>query len=172
MDILISMQNKLFSQSDLAKIFADVKPKTLFSWLDRGLYEWAAEESDARGKNRSYTLENVVQVGIVKELAGLNLPLSLVKAVMDQFFHKVRKALPLYTEPGLTLNEAFSRALIIGKYKQQRYLPSFPMLGLKKLDEARDFLNQNPDLSTLIVVNVPAIKKEVEFQIERVGLKK
>jgi hypothetical protein len=33
-------------------------------------------------------------------------------------------------------------------------------------------LNQNPNLSILIVVNVPAIKKEVEFQIERSGVKK
>jgi DNA-binding transcriptional MerR regulator len=166
------MQNKLFSQGDLAKIFADVNRKTLFSWLDRGLYEWAAEESDARGKNRSYSYENVVQVGIVKELAGLNLPLKMVEFIMDQYFHKTRK--PSLFEEKITLDEAFSRALIIGKDKQQRGWEKREAIlyGLKKLDEARDFLNQNPNLSILIVVNVPAIKKEVEFQIERSGVKK
>ena len=77
--------DRIFSQGKVGRINPDVSRKTLFVWGKYGLFEWAAERRDARGVQREYSLWNLYQIGIVRELAVLNIPLENIRIIMDRY---------------------------------------------------------------------------------------
>lgn len=77
---------KLWSQKEANPFFPDVPNKTQAHWLKLGLVQWEEEEIDGRGLHRHYSIYNLYQFAIVRELAALNLSIDWIKSLMEIFF--------------------------------------------------------------------------------------
>jgi hypothetical protein len=167
-----------FPHGKLPKIFPDVSRKTLFLWARLGLFEWAGEERDSRGIKRLYSLFNLCQVGLVRKLAGLNTPLDMIMLIMDKYFldHIQRPAL-LPKLPGESSElpsktDVMTKCLILSEDKRKRGWVGKSVSGfaLREFSQVGKYIKTNPDLTTFIVVNLPAIVKDVHASIKEAGL--
>jgi DNA-binding transcriptional MerR regulator len=79
------MSNRLYTQREVSDIFYDVPNKTLIYWARQGFVEWVAETRDARGIARLYNRWNLFQIGLVRELAGLGIPVHWIRSILDGF---------------------------------------------------------------------------------------
>lgn len=77
------MTARLYSQSEVNRIFAHIPSQTLFHWIRTGLVEWSDAHQDRRGKHRLYSLENLWRIGLVEELMSLNLPISEARVLVE-----------------------------------------------------------------------------------------
>jgi DNA-binding transcriptional MerR regulator len=65
------MNDRLFSQGEVYKIFASIPRRTLHYWAQLGLIEWREAHEDRRGAHRLYSLPDLWQIGLMEELAAL-----------------------------------------------------------------------------------------------------
>jgi DNA-binding transcriptional MerR regulator len=82
------MYAKRFNQKDLARIFPHISPRTLLSWAKLGILGWADETVNGRGRIRHYDLENCYQVKLIEELSSLNVPLDLMRVIMQKLLQE------------------------------------------------------------------------------------
>lgn len=80
------MDRRLYSRGETNRIYSDVPNKTLAHWINLGLVQWENERVDGRGLHREFSLLNLCQLGVVRELTGFNIPLHLIKTIMEIFF--------------------------------------------------------------------------------------
>lgn len=170
---------RIFNQGEVGRIYPDVSRKTLFAWGKDGLFEWIAEKSDARGVHKEYSLWNLYQIGIVRELAALNVPLMNIRIIMDRYFKDHLYAPSLIEKPPeerqiiASESDRMSKCLILYKENGQRtwkwneivrnfYLSDISSLG--------SIIEQNLHLSSFMVINLPAIVDEVHACIQKAGL--
>jgi hypothetical protein len=83
----MEISGRHFNQKEVNRIFSHIPSKTLRWWAIRSLYGWANEVADGRGIHREYELVNLYQIGIVEELASLNIPTLDMQIIMNQHFH-------------------------------------------------------------------------------------
>lgn len=76
----------MYSQKEVNRIFGHVPVKTLRWWGQMGFYGWVSETSDGRGIHRQYELSNLYQIGIVEQLASLNISSLVIKLTMVKHF--------------------------------------------------------------------------------------
>ena len=173
LSIVLGMMNTLYPHGALTKIFHDTSRKTIWAWLRAGLFEWVHESHDARGVKRFYSVTNLVQVGIVKELTGMNVPIDTVRLIMDRYFHQERTMMPILPgEPKPTLEESFSKVLVFLTDKRQRgWIGKQTMgYGLKTFEGAIEYLNAHRDLSVCTILNIKAIRDDILARIKEAGL--
>lgn len=95
------MGEKLYSQSEVNRIFSHISPKTLIFWVLSGLVEWSREHEDRRGIHREYSLKNLWQLGLAEELMNLNIPVKFVERMMarvnNKFLNKIPETWDKYT---------------------------------------------------------------------------
>jgi DNA-binding transcriptional MerR regulator len=80
----LSVYMATWKHADVLKIFPDIKPRTLISWAEKGLItpEVLAKGS---GTRREYTLNNLLEIGIIKELVSRNVPHPLISQIVFDF---------------------------------------------------------------------------------------
>jgi hypothetical protein len=74
---------KTYTRKDIHKIVAHIPSRTLRSWVETGLVEWAGETHDGRGLHREFKFWNLFQLGLVEQLNGLNLPHDIIKFILS-----------------------------------------------------------------------------------------
>jgi hypothetical protein len=77
---------RLYSQSELKKIFPDVHGNTLLSWAKEGLIEWEREIQDGRGIHRLYSVDNIYRLEVVKELLAMGVLPRIIKSEYKLLF--------------------------------------------------------------------------------------
>jgi DNA-binding transcriptional MerR regulator len=175
------MAEQLYTQGDVNRIFGEIPSRTLRFWVESGLVEWAGEHEDRRGKHRQYSFINLVQLGLVEELMGLNMPVKIVKGIMQGFFlGKSDKAWE-----GLIKGEK-SLTLLLGKEKKKEVsvhevlfegkkedinvflLPGWRYYKLIPTQDIGKELNQNlMNLNLLVMLNLENIIEKVNLHIKQ-----
>ena len=92
------MGEKLYSQSEVNRIFSHISPKTLIFWVLSGLVEWSREHEDRRGIHREYSLKNLWQLGLAEELMNLNIPVKFVERMMARVNNKFLNLINAFNE--------------------------------------------------------------------------
>ena len=173
------MMNHIFSQGDLTKIFPDVSRKTFFVWAKDGLFEWIAEKSDARGVHKEYSLWNLYQIGIVRELAALNVPLLMIRIIMDRYFKDHLQEGSVIEKPLEELHvkasesDRMSKYLILFKDNKRRDWKWFEMVGnfhLLDIPTIKTLVELNQDFSAVTILFLPVIISYVQFCIKEADL--
>ncbi|BBO76140.1 hypothetical protein DSCW_35570 [Desulfosarcina widdelii] len=67
---------------DVLRIYRQLNGRTLISWIEKGLFK-PLYEPENRGGKRSYSYQNLVEIGIIKELSLLGFPIKRIKVVME-----------------------------------------------------------------------------------------
>jgi DNA-binding transcriptional MerR regulator len=171
-----------YSRSDLNKIFPDTPSRTLRSWIDAGMVEWAGEARDGRGVHRLFDDWNLYQIGIVIRLASLHFPLSFIKTLMEDNFmgkehgkprivNKIEKVLIIAIRGKDLSDPAYSTELcseedMTSKLKDifDKFRPYYKADGEPVLLERRGPIPISP--STIIIINLPDIADRVRYLIE------
>lgn len=71
-----------FKHGDVIKIFPDLKPRTLISWSEKGLFE-PVVLPQGPGSRREYSERNLIEIGIIRVLISYRFPHSIVKPLMQ-----------------------------------------------------------------------------------------
>ncbi|MGD0488853.1 MAG: hypothetical protein ABSB94_16885 [Syntrophorhabdales bacterium] len=175
---------RLYKQGEVQKIFPDVPGKTLIYWAREGLVEWDAKTKDARGIHREYSLWNLYQIGILRELTAVGLPYAIVRLVMDTHFKDSRwhsdPALdyPHYKGPYMetvlrirpvkpSQSEIMKKMLVLTKYTVGRVDHITGEIVDRPLSE---FMNDF-DYPCRVFFNLPAIVQQVEKSVKNAGLR-
>jgi DNA-binding transcriptional MerR regulator len=169
-----NMRNRLFSQSEVNKIFSHISGRTLRFWMESELVRWDKAHEDRRGIHRQYALENLWQLGVVEELMDLNFTTALVKVFM------------LIFEPRPNFNPWPTHSLIIPKRKARDLAeyaqpgsgvydvtktPGFHALQLVPTDELGTGLkNEFKDSVLVIIVNLQNIVERVNGLVKSAGV--
>lgn len=170
--------NHIFSQGDIKKIFPDVSRKTFFVWAKDGLFEWVAERSDARGVRKEYSLWNLYQIGVVRELAALNVPLLMIRIIMDRYFKDHLQEGSVIEKPPEELHlrasetDRMSKSLILYKDKQRRDWKWVEMVGnfdLLDIKTTKRLLEVNQNFSAVMILFLPIIISYVQTRIKEAG---
>ncbi len=85
------MKNKEYQHKDILQLFKDLSPRSLVSWTEKGLL--APEYGDARGRGtvRKYSFDNVMQIGVIKELMSLGFTFREIKGLFtDDYKTKMK----------------------------------------------------------------------------------
>jgi DNA-binding transcriptional MerR regulator len=173
------LRGRIFNQGDVGRINPDVSRKTLFAWAKWGLFEWVAQKSDARGIHREYSLWNLYQIGIVRELAGLNVPLEMIRIIMDRYFKdhiyegSVIEKPPEEQHIKASESDRMTKCLIIYKDKGQRtwiWQDLVRNYYLCDISSVGNIIEQNVHISSFMVINLPAIVDEVHACIKKAGI--
>jgi DNA-binding transcriptional MerR regulator len=158
---------KFFTQKEVNRIFGHIPTRTLRWWGLMGLYQWGFDIPDGRGITRYYSLENLYQIGIVEELSSLNIPVAVIKQIMDSNFRVGETDIPDYPCHifGLERNDilVISKSLIEpeeGKRERRSYKWSSMITYLYEILYNEDFISQ-----TMILVCLKDIKKRVDSQV-------
>lgn len=171
--------DRIFNQGEVGRINPDVSRKTLFVWGKYGLFEWTAERRDARGVQREYSLWNLYQIAIVRELAALNIPLENIRIIMDRYFKDHLYEPSIIEKPPeechirASESDKMSKCLILYKDKGQRswkwneLVRNFYLCDISSLGS---IIKQNFYLSSFMIINLPAIADEVHTCIKKAGL--
>ena len=176
-----------FSRSDLNKIFSDTSSRTLRSWIDAGMVEWAGEARDGRGVHRLFEDWNLYQIGIVIRLASLHFPLSFIKTLMEDHFmgkehgrprivNKIDKVLIIairgkdLSDPAY-FTELCSEEDMPSKLNDifEKYRPHYKANGEPVLLGRSG--PKPPSPSTVIIINLPDIADGVRHLIETANVK-
>lgn len=78
---------KLFTQSEITKIFKHIPGRTLHSWCEAGMVAWSSEYEDRRGKHRKFSIVNLYQFGLVEIMLELKIPSKAIQGFMEFIFH-------------------------------------------------------------------------------------
>ena len=179
------LQNRLYTQRELSLIFTDVPNKTLIFWAREGLVEWVAETQDARGIARLYNRWNLFQIALVREIAGLGIPLKQIKIIMSWFEDFPTERHYEYDDEGNKIiqkllpseqfcsEEGFKYKLIITKNMENRGWQQPSIIGVSKLTNGDLLMTEfgsEIDFHTTVIINLSAIHIYVDSKIEKAGL--
>jgi len=106
---------KIFTQKEVNKLFDHIPAKTLRWWGIMQLYGWTYEFSDGRGIHRNYELANLYQIGLVEQLAGLNVPIPIIRDTMAQHFCSGLRMSELHKRPLANISTQMDKLLVIKK---------------------------------------------------------
>jgi DNA-binding transcriptional MerR regulator len=187
----------MYTQKEVNKIFRHIPVKTLRWWGEKQLYGWASESKDGRGTHRLYELSNLYQIGIVENLAGLNIPTEVIRLFMTKHFrHGMRMTIPpFYGANELVAQKDFSivnvvdqmdkNLLIIKEYKydiDKNIKTSFDWLSKLvdsanisdeaieyRIDKKQYLLGEEWYYNTVIVIILSMIREFVEYLITEVA---
>lgn len=106
---------KIFTQKEVNKLFSHIPAKTLRWWGIMQLYGWTYEFSDGRGIHRNYELANLYQIGLVQQLAGLNVPIPIIRDTMAQHFCSGLRMSELHKRPLANISTQMDKLLVIKK---------------------------------------------------------
>ena len=182
------MPKTTYTRNDLNKIFSDTSPRTLRSWIDIGMVEWAGERKDGRGVHRLFAEWNLYQIGIVIRLASLHFPLSFIRTLMEDHFmgrehgeprivNKIDKILIIATRGGDLSDTAYFTELcseedmnlkltdILTKYRLHHKADGEPV----KLERRGP---KPPSPSSITIINLPDIADRIRYLIEKAEPKK
>lgn len=67
---------------DVLSIYRQLNGRTLISWIEKGLFT-PLYEPDNRGGKRCYSYQNLVEIGIIKELSLLGFPIKRIKLLLE-----------------------------------------------------------------------------------------
>jgi DNA-binding transcriptional MerR regulator len=177
------MSNRLYTQREVSIIFSDVPNKTLIYWARQGFVEWAAETRDARGIARLYNHWNLFQIGLVRELAGLGIPVQWIRMIMSGFKDFPPGGHHTYDEEGNEIkmrlpSEIFASGdaldyLVIIKKMGDRGWKEPLLAGTSTLKRDDIFKRQYGTLMktrTTITINLSSIEAYVTISIKEAGL--
>lgn len=77
---------KIYGRKERGQIFPHLPLRTQRSWIDSDLVESSGESYDGRGLKREFKLEHLLQLTLVEQLNGLNLPHNVIRNIMDTYF--------------------------------------------------------------------------------------
>jgi DNA-binding transcriptional MerR regulator len=176
----------LFSKFEVDKIFDDVASRTLRSWIELGLVQWANERRDRRGTNRLFATENLYQFAVVRELAAASIPLAQISTLMHGDFSSRNISSAMNKLMGIAINPGNERSLpFLGFDSREpekagemiQYLLSLPhpkRAPLIRKDNTQQLsIGLGPAsgkrLSPLriLLLNLPEIKADVDAAINR-----
>jgi hypothetical protein len=169
----------LYTQKEVSEIFSNVPNKTLIYWARQKFVEWAEEVEDGRGINRKYSIFNLYQIAVVRELAGNDVPSSHIRYIMDKHFKDYVKSGQLahgsVDLPKIKPSESnvMENYLIIPKMVLLRRFGRSSNKDVKLCNPERlcESLELLKDSSSIQVINLPLIAKFVQDQIERLDRK-
>ena len=72
-------------QSLMVAEFLGVSQRTIQAWTKRGLVE---HETKGKGARKEFTVDHLIEFGIIKKLADLHIPFSHIESVMVDFRKK------------------------------------------------------------------------------------
>lgn len=175
---LSSVDMKLYKQAEIQKIFPDVPGKTLIFWARQGLVEWAAETKDARGIHREYSLWNLYQIAIVRELTVLGAAYELIRWIMDLYF---KDTIPAdtwaFVQSGLKRSQKASDSKVMD------HILILPKLSIGRGEwlkggpaGVKDLLGLNECIKAFkgpvyVLLNLPAIVEQIDEAMEKAGVK-
>lgn len=168
------LKMKTFKQRDLKKIFPDIPGKTLIYWAREGLVEWASETNDARGIHREYSLWNLYQIAIVRELAELGVNFHIIREAMDLLFKDFLQGPPVRSmrigvarrKTKASESKAMEKILFLGKHKIGRgwlggdlFLEEPSKIGIlvEKCSSSR---------AGLILLDLPVIAAQIDNKVK------
>lgn len=183
------MPQRLYTKNELNRIFSDIPSRTLRSWIEADMVEWAGERKDGRGVHRLFATWNLYQIGIVRQLASLHFPLSVIKELMNQHFKDKEDGEPkiLRQINDLLIIAMFEkkRAELFPYYHGRRCSKKDMSIILNELltpsrfadyfgDDGRPLLmrrgTEPPTPEAIFIINLPEIVDKVRFLIENAGL--
>jgi len=161
-----------YKQKDIQKIFPDVPGKTLIYWARIGLIEWDSETRNARGVHREYSLWNLFQIAIVRELTDLGITYDLIRWAMDLYFKDFRQGPPI-SELRMVVQQRGGKAsasgaerkvLILGKHKAGRGWKDWKSGDLDLRDPAgvKEFVDASKSRVSWAMINLPAIFDQIK----------
>ncbi len=168
-----------YTQNEASKIFPDVPNKTLIYWARQGFVEWVDEVEDGRGIHRKYSLFNLYQIAIVRELAGISLPAMQILYTMDRHFKDfTRGGLPPhisadYVKTKPSEADVMDNYLLIPKMFLLRRFGTKQNIDIKlcQPENLAEELELMKDATMITVFRLPLIAKNVQRRIEELGLK-
>ena len=105
----------IFTQKEVNKLFGHVPAKTLRWWGIMQLYGWTYEFADRRGINRKYERANLYQIGLVEQLANLNISIPVIRDIMAQHFCSGLRMSELDKQPLANVSTQMDKLLVIEK---------------------------------------------------------
>jgi hypothetical protein len=170
---------KKYTQSEVSQIFQDVPNKTLIYWARQELVEWVDEVEDGRGIHRKYSLFNLYQIAIVRELAGISLPAIQIRYTIEKHFKDFIRGGPLLpgavdlgkTKP--SEGDIMSNYLIIPKMFLLRRFGTKCNIDIKlcKPGNLTEELELMKDSTLITIIRLPLIAKNVQDRIAKLGFK-
>jgi hypothetical protein len=176
----------MYSQKEVNRVFGHIPVKTLRWWGQMGLYGWVSETSDGRGIHREYELSNLYQIGVVEQLASLNIP-SLVISMMimkKHFRSGMRMSAPINADqpekvdanewPLVNVAEQMNKILVITKVlsgtvsqpgKRERPSYGWGSFLIEGPEEMLAVLSGRSHAETMILIDLAMIKKSVDLLI-------
>jgi len=170
---------KLYTQNEVSKIFPDVPNKTLIYWARQDFVEWAEEVEDGRGIHRKYSLFNLYQIAIVRELAGIALPAFLIRYTMDKYFKDFVKGGPMLPDLIDVGKNRASESSVMENYLVIPKIVLFRRFGLQpnkdislcEPENLGEFFNLKKESAVITIIRLPLIAQFVQSQIEKLDRK-
>ena len=79
----------LYNHKDVLKVYTDLKPRTLISWVDKGLLSPQVKASGTGTRNQ-YSVNNLVEIGVIRELASYGMPHNVISSILKELSNKAR----------------------------------------------------------------------------------
>lgn len=77
-------ENIWFTQKDICNL-TGLTPRQVLNFASRSLITPDIEEAEGKGRPRRYSLWNLFQFRVVRELVGFGMDLYLIRSIIDQF---------------------------------------------------------------------------------------
>jgi DNA-binding transcriptional MerR regulator len=145
------------------RVFPDINPRTLISWSEKGLFT-PEVLADGSGTRRAYTVQNLVEIGIIHELVTRHTPHQLISLILYNFSN--RKDIPADFDEGIII------AMISGKLPKNSALRRFEtseikIVPTKKISETLQKIHSaNSKVTYVSIVFVSAIWEKVEEMVQ------
>lgn len=72
-----------YTNRDVLRVFPDLKTRTLISWSEKGLFT-PLLAPDGPGSRRLYSVKNLLEIGIIRELVLYRFSLFAIKSILNK----------------------------------------------------------------------------------------
>ena len=160
-----------FFHADVIKIFPGIKVPSLMHWVDKGLVETAFEPGSSAGK-RTYAYANLLEIAFVDELASYGIPTTRIKSLLEDLPHFNPRSLFKSSEPSGVF--VYGRGLGTPGRKEDlgENYEAVKMWSRAHFTTPAAYGQKVPEMAgclSYIVVDVGAIKKEIDRRLEEEG---
>lgn len=126
----------LFKHRDVLRIYPDLRPRTLISWVDKGLLSPEVKASGTGTRNQ-YSVKNLVEIGVIRELITYRIPQSVVESIMRQL---ANEASLLTEENDFDVVVVYSRGYVSGYKSAVAYTGHVRVGSRSRFAEKANFL--------------------------------
>jgi len=162
---------ELFNHKDVLRVYTDLKPRTLISWVDKGVLSPQVKASGTGTRNR-YSVRNLVEIGVIRELTSYGMTHNYISSILKQLAEKKT----LTEEDGYDVVVAVSRGYVSGYRRGMAYIPYVRFGSRSRFDREAatlvfgerqdgDILTIIPEVGSAIIVSLADIWEYIKARL-------